>query len=148
MNVSLKIFFLTTLILLSACATSKVTLFPAGQEKVPPSNINSVGIYRTVPPPETFTELGLISFKSSSMDLVDIYEHLRTDAALQGADAVVGIKTISETHTETTPVQQCLPSTVCDASGICSTHDECHTEFENKNVTTYLTQGSLIRRKL
>jgi hypothetical protein len=106
-----------------------------------------IGIYRTTHPFEDFSELGLISFSTHSLNLAEVYDHLRQDAAKQGAEAIIDTQTKAEHHTETSLRQVCTPQTTCDASGNCTTTNNCHDETDIEDVRTWIVEGTMIRRK-
>ena len=137
-------------LLLAACAhKSTIIPFQQGANKavaVEPTLPDNVGIYRHSKPFKSYSELGLITFRTESYELPYIYKVLRTDAAAQGADAVIDTKVKGESHTEYKTEQKCVQRNVCDANGVCTNVDDCHDEQVAQNVTTYLVEGSMIKR--
>ncbi len=137
--------------LLSGCATSTVTLFQNStgdkNAKFAPTDPSSVGVYRSTHPFASFTEIGLINFTTADEDLNFIYQKLRSDGAKQGAEAIVDVKIGNETHTESETIQVCNSTAACSIEGMCTPTEVCHPETREKLVTTYTTEGSMIRRK-
>lgn len=98
-------------------------------------------------PFDSFMEIGLLTLKTNSFSLPEIYDQLRVDAAKQGAQAVIAVRTKGETHSEWVTERKCEQKTDCDMNGICSTHEECHDEQVLKDEVSFMTEGSMIRRK-
>jgi hypothetical protein len=141
---------LSILITHNGCASSSsIVRFDSADPLRPHSTLDAtqVGIYRTHGPYAVFAEIGLITLRSTVFDVPGIYERLRKDAAAQGAEAIIDLKIRSETHSETDSEQRCTPNTSCDANGQCTTANDCTTEWVTKDVTTYLSEGSMIRSK-
>jgi hypothetical protein len=124
----------------SSARTSRST----GMAKVP---AEKVSIYRSQIPFKPFEEIGLVTIRSDSFDLEYIHNRLRSDAAEHGAQAVVSVKTKGETHTEWVTERKCETKNECDLNGVCTPHEDCHDEQVPQEVTTFLTEGSMIRRK-
>ena len=159
-----RIGILTLALLSVGCALNESTIIPLSDGKNtpdrPPKPPESVGVYRVANPFASFTELGIITFRTELLSYPQIYDRLRVESAAQGADAVVGVKITSETHQESyqvqncTPETSCSPQTSCDALGncsttnVCDTHQKCEWQTEWKDVTTYLVEGTMIGRKL
>lgn len=143
--------FLTFVAVVAGCAHSTIIPFQpssiAAAKTYPPTLPAAVGIYRSEHPFDSFEELGLITFRTGELNLPKIYEQLRRDSALQGAEAVVDVMIKGETHTESKTVQECTPHTDCDADGKCETHQDCTTKWVDEEVTTFLIEGSMIRKK-
>ena len=151
MNLTTKFFIIgASLCQLTACQTSSIRLFNNGSEssaeRPPPTAPDRVLVYRTQHPFDAFTEVGLISFRTNYLSLTSIYDQIRRDSAIQGAEAVIDVKIKGETHMEPEQEQRCEPKTVCDSNG-CTTNNECHFETVWRNVSTFTTEGSMIRRK-
>ena len=136
------------------CAHSQVTLFQQNSNvkittssTVKPTESDEVGIYRSTTPFDSFVEIGLITFTTNYFDLPEIYNRLRMDSAPHGAQAIVGLKTKGETHSEWVTKRKCEQKTDCDMNGQCSSREECHDEQVLETVTSFMTEGSMIRRK-
>jgi hypothetical protein len=138
--------------LTSACVTSTITPFQSAggiKESLVPTKPEDIEIYRSTKPPYAFIELGMISFRTGYMNLSGIYDQLRKDSAKQGANAVLDVKIIGETHTETESKEKCETKQDCSAiDGSCTTKEECHTENVDKQVSSFTIEGTLIKRKL
>lgn len=136
---------------LAGCAHSTIIPFQAAggnkPKTYPPTQAEDVGIYRSTHPFSSFIELGMITYRAYAFDLYEMYNQIRKDAAEYGAQAVVDVKITGETHTEYVMKNICTPHTTCDATGICSTNDECHTDQVPTEVSTFLIAGSMIRGK-
>ncbi len=134
---------------MSSCASSSVVLFNKPDEaahKQVENQPEKIGVYRSQHPYNSFTEFGLISFKTEWLDLPTIYAQLRRDGAKQNADDIVDVKIKGETHNETSTERKCTQKTECSPEGACTTIDDCHDETTSKEVSTYTIEGSLIRR--
>ena len=107
-----------------------------------------VGVYRSTRPFSSFTELGLITFHSHHFHLKEMYDQIRKDAAAKGAEAIIDVKLKSETHTETNMVHNCNPVTTCDAMNICATDNQCTDQLISEDVTTFLIEGTMIKKNL
>jgi hypothetical protein len=62
-----SLFFIFSLLIISACAHSKVIPFTSENGKIvsyPPTRTEDVGIYRSAHPFSAFTELGLITLRA------------------------------------------------------------------------------------
>ncbi len=153
-NVRRVFLMMAEAILVTACAHSQVTLFPqnstvkiANPNTTKATQPESVGIYRSAIPFDSFIEIGLITLRTKYFDLPSIYERLRIDSAQQGAQAVVAVKTNGETHKEWVTERKCEQKTDCSTTSECSSHEVCHDEQTLEEVSSFLTEGSMIRRK-
>ncbi len=142
---------LLSILFLAACTHAQITPFQKAkvdqQPQFTPTNPSEIGIYRTYNPYSNFIELGLISLDTNSLDLNWIYNQLRTDAAEVGAEAIIDLHIHSETHTETHWQDVCSPQTSCTGDGNCTTNQSCHSEMVTEEKSSFLTEGSMIRRK-
>lgn len=146
-----RILIFLPLALCIGCATTRSNILSfqpltgTQPKSYPPTDPQSVGIYRVSNPFPSFKELGLISYRTGAYDIVSMYDQLRKDSSEYGAQAVVGIKVTKETHEETTYEQRCTPETTCNDNG-CTTQDRCETKAVTTHVSTFLITGSMIRR--
>jgi hypothetical protein len=146
----LGLLFLILIFVMSGCAHSTIIPFqPEGTpgEVAPPTDPNTIGIYRVTHPFASFDELGLITFRSPSFDLNVIFAQLRKDAATKGAEAIIDLKLSGEEHIETLMTQVCTPNIACDGNGACVTDQTCSMQPSDQSVSSFLAEGTLIRTK-
>jgi hypothetical protein len=138
------------MIFLIGCAHSVIVPFENSKvsgTRYAPVLLETVGVYRVARPFKEDIEIGLISYRSRSSGIGEIYEQMRTDAAEYGAQAVVDVKISSETHSEMQMDNQCTPITKCSGDGTCTSSEDCHPIPVWVSVTTFLGVGSMIREK-